>query len=74
MLRDTNGNPPSPEQVERVVINTLRDGRPVYVSLPCPDCGAPMWFRCTPEGITPVQSGEATPRAHSADPGVEAPE
>lgn len=72
MLRDENGNTLSPEHVERVVITTFRSGRPVYFSLPCPDCGAPIWFRCTPDGIAAVQAGEDTPRAHGeGDAGVE---
>lgn len=71
MLRDANGNPSTPEQTERVLVNTFRDGQPLYFSLPCPDCGAPMWFRCTLDGIAVVQAGEDTPRGHGDSAGGE---
>ena len=68
--RNERGELPSQDDIERVLMGVFHKGDPLYFSLPCPDCGALMWIRCTPDGIEPVQPGEGTPRPHSEGAGA----
>jgi hypothetical protein len=54
---------PDAETIERSLVAMFRRGDPRYFSLPCPDCGAPIWFRCTPDVIRQLDDNEM-PKPH----------